>query len=427
VTLIEGSSRLGGKVWTEYTDNLVIEHGPDSVVSYRPEALGLARELGLGDKIEEVASSRVVYMRSGNKLRPLPASMGIILPARLWPFVTTGILSIPDKLRAGFDLVLPRKLTTGEDISIGEFLKYRLGPAMVRKFADPLVGGIYGASVDDLSLDAVLPSLRHNEEKHRALLLAARAGRPRGPQKKGASPFRSLQGGMGTLIDAVAGATRSSGVTIITGEMVEASILDSHEYDAVLLAGGVGSSAKLLADRVPEAATILGQIPMSSSTVVTLAYTEDQIGTGAAAHGWLEAQAAPVSGITVSTAKWAERAPEGQVLLRAFVPARLGAIASAPDDELLTAIKTHLAQIMGVRGEPWLTRITRWAGVMPSYTVGHLTRVAAIEKALESTPWRIAGSALHGVGLPDCIGSAKRAVGALLGVDSVVSSGDSRV
>jgi len=418
VTLVEAENRLGGKVWTETTDNLVIEHGPDSVINYRPEALGLARELGLGDSIEEVASSRVVYMRSGGKLRPLPASMGIILPARLWPFVTTGILSIPDKLRAGFDLVLPRKLSSGEDQSIGEFLAYRLGPAMVRKFADPLVGGIYGASVDDLSLDAVLPSLRQNEDDHRSLLLAARATRPRGPQKKGASPFRSLAGGMGTLIDSLAEANRNAGVEIVLGEQVEPSILDSGEYDHILLAGGVGSSKGLLADHVPEAAAILSQTPLSSSTVVSLAYDQDQVGTGAAAHGWLEAQVAPVSGITVSSAKWPGRAPEGTVLLRAFVPARLGAIAGAPDAELLSAVKSHLGEVMGVRGAPSMTRITRWTNVMPTYTVGHLTRTQAVEKALELTHVRIAGSAVHGVGLPDCIGSARRIVQSWKGLQS---------
>jgi len=418
VTLVEASDRLGGKVWTETSDGFVIEHGPDSVINYRGEALHMARELGLADRIEEVASSRMVYMRSGGKLRPLPASMGIILPARLMPFVTTGILSPTDKLRAGFDLILPRKLVPGEDMSIGEFLKYRLGPAMVRKFADPLVGGIYGASVDDLSLDAVLPSLRQNEEAHRALLLAARASRPRGPQKKGASPFRSLRGGMGTLIDAAHKAARESGVKIVLGESVEPGILSSTEYDHVLLAGGVGSSATLLKDHSPRASQILGQTPLSSSTVVTLAYTQEQVGTGAASHGWLEAQAAPVSGITVSSAKWAQRAPEGTVLIRAFVPARLGAIAQVPDQELLAAIQDHLRDVMGVRGEPSMTRITRWAQVMPTYTVGHLNRVEAIEKALESTPWRVAGSAIHGVGLPDCIGSARRIVQSWKGLQS---------
>jgi len=44
VILLEASSRLGGKVRTEMTDGYVIEHGPDSFVSYRPAALELDQD-----------------------------------------------------------------------------------------------------------------------------------------------------------------------------------------------------------------------------------------------------------------------------------------------------------------------------------------------------------------------------------------------
>ncbi|MFZ1410164.1 MAG: protoporphyrinogen oxidase, partial [Micropruina sp.] len=67
-----------------------------------------------------------------------------------------------------------------------------------------------------------------------------------------------------------------------------------------------------------------------------------------------------------------------------------------------------------------LTRITRWSGVMPKYVVGHLTTVAAVEAALAERPtWRIAGSALRGVGVPDCIADGRRAtVAALAAVET---------
>ena len=51
---------------------------------------------------------------------------------------------------------------------------------------------------------------------------------------------------------------------------------------------------------------------------------------------------------------------------------------------------------------------------MPQYTVGHLDRVAALEAAWPHYPtWRVAGAALRGVGVPDCIAgrpSRRRAV-----------------
>lgn len=196
VLLVEASDRFGGKLHTEVVDDLLIEHGPDSFVSYRPAAARLAEEVGLGDAVIGTSGSRLVYLRSRGRLRPLPAGMGMVLPTRLWPFVTTGILSPLDKLRAGLDLVLPRQLRDGEDIAIGAFLRQRLGGGIVRRFADPMVGGIYGSSVDELSLDAVLPSLRADERAYRSLMLAAlAAGRKTRAAGRGpGSPFRTLLG-----------------------------------------------------------------------------------------------------------------------------------------------------------------------------------------------------------------------------------------
>ncbi|MDQ7992478.1 MAG: protoporphyrinogen oxidase, partial [Propionicimonas sp.] len=345
------------------------------------------------------------------------------LPTRLWPFVTTPILSVGDKLRAGADLVMPRQLTEA-DVAIGAFLRRRLGDGVVRKFADPLVGGIYGASVDELSLDAVLPSLRQNEADHRSLMVASlAAGRQRsraaraaseGSPKGPGSPFRALAGGLGTLTDTLVERLRAAGADLRTATPVTS--LADHSADAVILAGGVASSAALLRADLPDAAAALGGVPLTSSTVVTLGYREDAFAEPPAHHGWLEAGPAPISGVTVSSAKWPGRAPSGRVLLRAFVPARLGPIANAPDDELLDRVLGHVTGPLGLRADPELVRVTRWSGVMPSYTVGHPARVAAVEAALAIRPrWRVAGSALYGVGVPDCIADGRRQVVAAVG------------
>jgi oxygen-dependent protoporphyrinogen oxidase len=57
---------------------------------------------------------------------------------------------------------------------------------------------------------------------------------------------------------------------------------------------------------------------------------------------------------------------------------------------------------------------------MPTYTVGHLDRVSAVEAALGDVPgWYPAGSALHGVGVPECIADGRRAAReALVGLGS---------
>ena len=420
IVLVESSGDLGGKLRTEVADGLLIEHGPDSFVSYRPAAAILAGEVGLGDQVIGTSGSRLVFLRSRGKLRPLPQGMGMVLPTRLAPFVLTGILSPLDKARAGADLVLPRQLRDGQDTSIGAFLRRRLGGGIVARFADPMVGGIYGASVDELSLDAVLPSLRQDEAAHRSLMLASlaagRRARRAAPARGAGSPFQTLRGGVGSLVDALARALAGAGAELRTGTTVEALRPTPHggvvatlgdgttvEADAVVLAGGVRSSASLLAAVAPTSAEALAAIPLATSNVVTLAYPAGAFPGPVTSHGWLEADRAPISGVTVSSAKWAGRAPEGTVLIRAFVPERVGPIAHAGDTDLLAAVRAHVEAVMGLTSAPALTRITRWHEVMPKYTVGHLDRVAAVTAGLAHLPaWRVAGSALRGVGIPDC-------------------------
>ena len=423
VLLVEASGRFGGKVHTERTDGLLIEHGPDSFVSYRPAALQLAEELGLSGDVISTSGTRTVHLRARGRLQPMPAGMGMVLPSRLWPFVTTGILSPADKLRAGVDLVLPRRLVAGQDTSIGAFLRARLGAGIVRRFADPMIGGIYGAGVDELSLDAVLPSLRADEEAHRSLMLAAIAQgrRARAGGRGPGSPFRTFAGGLGSLVDALVDQLVSAGADLrLTTRVTDlrpdgdgaVAVLDdgsTEPVDAVILAGGVRSSTELLAEAAPESSAALSRIPLATSTVVTLAYPTAAFRTPVTSHGWLEADPAPISGITVSSAKWAGRAGADTVLIRAFVPERLGPIAMAGDEELLAAVTGHLAHVLGTTQQPGLVRIARWPAMMPKYVVGHLDTVAAADAGLAHLPnWRLAGSAVRGVGVPDCIVDGRR-------------------
>jgi len=431
VVVVEADARLGGKLRTETSDGLLVEHGPDSFVAYRPAALTLIDELGLSDQVISISGVRTVYLHARGRLRPLPAGMGMVLPTRLWPFVTTGILSPLDKLRACLDLLLPRQLRDGDDVSIGGFLRSRLGSGIVQRFADPMVGGIYGAGVDELSLDAVLPSLRADEAKHRSLMLASLAnGRTaRGSARGANSPFRTLAGGLGSLVDALAEHLTAAGVDLRTGVGVrslrptagggaDAGFTDgtTGSFDAVVLAAGVTGSAELLADAAPAAAAALGRVPLASSTVVTLAYPADAFAAPVTTHGWLEAEPAPISGVTVSSAKWAGRAPSDVVLIRAFVPGRLGAIAAAPDAELVPAVTGHIRRVLGARRPHSSVRVARWPGMMPKYTVGHLSRVAEVEAGLAHLPsWRVAGSPLRGVGVPDCVADGRRQAALALG------------
>lgn len=435
---VEAASHWGGKVRTEVIDGFLIEAGPDSFVSYRPAAITWARELGLGDDIISTTDPRTVHLRLAGDMVPMPAGMGLVLPTQFAPFVRTALFTWPQKLRAGMDVVMPRRLPPG-DISVGEFLAERLGTGLVERLADPMLGGVYGASVYDLSLDAVLPQLRTYEDDHRSLLVAALS---QGRQARraaagsasagtaGGSPFRSLRHGMGSLVAAAVAHCNASGLADLragvsvtslaaTPEGTLANLSDGSTVtaDTVVFATPADVTAGLIGDHLPKAAAVMNSVVRGSTAVVNLGYRAAAFDTAPQGHGFLEAgpQPAVFSGVTFSSLKWAGRAPAGTVLLRAFLPSRSAWLAMRFDDEVVAAVHDQLAAILGIHDKPVVRSVSRWLDVMPTYTVGHLDRMAALDKAMAVRPdWALAGASYRGVGVPDCIASGRAAADSVL-------------
>lgn len=426
VTLVDASPMAGGKIRTERVDGFTIEHGPDSFVSYRPAAAELATRFGLGDQFISVSEPRVVHLRSARGMVPMPKGMGLVLPTQLGPFVTTRLFTWPQKLRAGLDLVLPRYLDDA-DMAIGQFLRHRLGQAVIERLADPLIGGIYGTSIEELSVDAVLPMLRAYEKDSRSLILASLKSARTSRSGSGGSPFRTLRGGLGDLVDAVTSYLRAqpgyeerfgaAGVECTTTSTGSSRLRlasgEEFEVDAVIFATPAPVTATLVAGELPDAAAALRTIPHASTAVVTLGYDADAFPTPPVGHGFLDSgSGSQSSGCTITSAKWVCRAPEGSVLIRSFLPERSRALQDQPDEQVFAAIEKDVAKTFGARRAPVIRRVARWENLMPKYVVGHKDRVAVIDDAFAARPqWRLAGASYRGVGLPDVITSGRTAAG----------------
>jgi oxygen-dependent protoporphyrinogen oxidase len=415
VTLLEASDQWGGKVYTVRHEGYLLETGPDSFVSYKPAAKALAVSLGLEPDLISPTEPREVALHVGDRMLPLPQAMGLVLPTRLGPMASTRLLSPAQKLRAGLDVVLPRRL--GEaDVSIGDFLTARLGRGIVDAIADPLFGGIHGTSVDELSLDAVLPMLRTHETEHRSLLLASlRQGRAarKSLRASGGSPFLSLTRGMGSLVDALVDRLVELGVDLRLRTPATPADLDA---DRVVFATPAPVVAGLLEETLPEAGALAAGFRHASTAVVHLGMPVESFANPPRGHGFLEAGAdrAVFSGVTWSSNKWPGRAPEGHVLARVFLPQRSQRWTERPDVEVFATVEGQLNQVIG----PFactMRHLTRWRNAMPVYEVGHLDRVAAMEAAIARRPgWVLAGASWRGVGVPDAIASGTRAAESLL-------------
>jgi oxygen-dependent protoporphyrinogen oxidase len=424
VTLAEAGPRLGGKIATERVEGFTIERGPDSFLVTRPAAASLARELGLGEDLVGTKDPRAVFIRHQGRLVPMPEGLGLVLPTKALPFAKTRLFSWPEKVRMARDVVWPRILPP-DDIAVGTFLRQRLGSPLVDRLAGPLVGGVYGTPIDELSLDAVVPQLRAAELGHRSLLFAglsdgramrrAMAARPKGSKSLGV--FASLRGGMDTLTDALVASLDGGGVQVRTGLGVRTLLRSgagvvarfgdgSHaRFDGVVIAAPANVAAVLLDDELPAVSRALDVIPHGTSILVTLAYPRDRVAHPLVGHGYLipPSEGGAIAACTWTSEKWPDRAPDDAVLLRMFVRDE-GEWTSLSDEALVAAARADAERTLGITGSPLLVRVGRHESSMPRYTVGHLRRVAAIDSAMTAWPAvTLTGASYRGVGLPDCV------------------------
>src|SRR5688572_6028162 len=207
LTLIEASARLGGTLLTDKRGDFLLERGPDSFISEKPEAVALAKRLGLESRlIETNANYRRSFIVRNGRLRPVPEGFQLLAPSRLWPFITSDIFSVTGKARMAADLFLPRRSANGvADESLASFVRRRLGREALERMAQPMVGGIYTADPETLSLRATLPRFLDMERDHRSLILAMlrKARSQTGTSGARYSLFLSFDQGLEVLVSAL--------------------------------------------------------------------------------------------------------------------------------------------------------------------------------------------------------------------------------
>ena len=430
VTILEASSRLGGTIHTDHHDGFLLERGPDSFISEKPYALALAKRLGLESQLIQTneAYRRSFIVREG-RLRAVPDGFQLMAPSRMWPFITSDIFSLAGKARMAADLFLPRRNTNGTpDESLASFVRRRLGEEALARMAQPMVGGIYTADPETLSLRATLPRFLEMEQKHRSLILAmARQGRAEKTGTSGArySLFLSFDRGMQVLVDAVTQInadfrvkTRAQRVTLDQGWKITTDKGEQFEADAVCLAVPAYVAASLLAETHENLADKLRQIKYASTATINFGYRRAAIAHPLNGFGFVVPfiEKRSLIACTFSSVKFPGRAPDDHVLLRAFAGGALQPeIFALAESEMSTRVEADLRELLGISEDPRFIEVAKWERSMPQYEVGHLDRVNEIEALATEIPGlALAGNAYRGAGIPDCIRSGEAAAESLL-------------
>lgn len=426
VTLYEASDRIGGKIKTVYQDGFVLECGPDGYMARKPTLTELITELGLDEQlVRSQTGTSYIYVR--NKLRQMPKGSVMGIPTKFWPMVKTDLFTWRGKARAGMDLVLPR-VYAGEDISLDTFFRTRLGSEVVESMIEPLLSGIYNGTLQDMSIESTFPQFITIEQKTRSLILGMKALTPpvqAGVKPREAGKFLSLQNGLGTLIEAL----RPSIDRLHTGTRVasvrphEIELEDGmiEPFDGIILATSPNAFGPLL--EIPEAER-LSQLKRTSSITVLAAFDEKDVaaldGTG---YVIAKAEANALTACSWMHKKWPHMAPKGKALLRVYIGSDfVPDLLAATDEAIAEFALGELRKIQHV-GTPLFTKIERHVDTMPQYEVGHKQHVHAFEHALSALDGvEACGAILHGVGLPDCVDSAKQAVVRTMAAKQVVRS-----
>lgn len=423
VTVLEASDRIGGKLLPGGIAGVRVDFGAESMLARRPEAVGLAREVGLSDRLQPPATATASIWTRG-ALRPMPKGHVMGVPGMA--SALSGVLSEEGLRRIERDADLPRT-EFGDDVAVGEYVAARLGREVVDRLVEPLLGGVYAGDAYRISMRSAVPQLFEAARAHASLTEAVREIQAKAAAAQQTGPvFMGIEGGVGGLPLAVAESVRARGGDILTGTPVTALhrtreawrvVADDRvlNADAVVVAVPAPAAAGLLYAEAPDAATELAAVEYASMALVTLAYR--RAGTALPeGSGFL---VPPVDGRTIKAStfasqKWAWIADEdpGILVLRTSVGRYGETEILTRDDEYLVSVSRHdLREATGLTAEPVETRVTRWTDGLPQYPVGHHARVARIREHVAELPGlAVCGAAYDGVGIPACIASAYAAV-----------------
>jgi oxygen-dependent protoporphyrinogen oxidase len=446
LSIFEAGSRAGGTIKSYEREGFLLEGGPDSFISEKPEALRLAARLGLLDRlIQTNAANRRSFIVRNGRLLPVPEGFQLLAPSIIWPFISSPIFSWRGKARMALDLVIPPKqLYPDSDESLASFVRRRLGTEALDRMAQPMIGGIYTADPEQLSLRATMPRFLEMEREHGSVIRAmiARRRRSQVQQTKDTSGaryslFLSFDRGIQVLVDSLVSKIGHARIrfnrTVSSLRSLEAGrwALGTNEgnegtFDAVVIALPAHRAAQLLDQVDSKISAALASIPYASTATINLAYNKADVPHPLDGFGFVvpRIEGRKIIACSFSSTKYPGRAPQSGVLLRAFAGGALQPeIFDLNEAELLRAVLDEMRALLGITAAPVFSIVEKWPRSMAQYHLGHPQLVSQLQTRVAAyRGLQLAGNAYEGAGIPDCIRSGEAAADLLVGEFLAASS-----
>ncbi|MDP0498409.1 MAG: protoporphyrinogen oxidase [Verrucomicrobiota bacterium JB024] len=411
VRLLEKSTRTGGCIQTVRRDGYLVETGPNTMMLSSLQTAMFLGELGLGDELllsSDVAKNRYIY--KGGETVAVPTGPG--------KFFKSPLLSAKGKLRLMKEPFVKKPANLAEE-SLASFVQRRLGQDALDFMAEPAVSGIYAGDPKRLSAQHAFPKIHELENRYGSLV----KGAFKGGMRKAPGSFRAVMAtfkdGMQALPAKLAerlGDALTLGATVTAISRTDRWLVSweadggqhSAEADTLILAVPAYAVRDLpLPENAKQTLFDLHEIPYPPVTSFSVGYRREQVGHALDGFGVLvpAVEQRKVLGVLFPSSVYSDRAPEGHVLLTAFIGGmRQPTLATLSEEEHLALLKTELAAILGVTGEPTFTERTLWRKAIPQYNVGHGNFLAMIDKAERENPGlHLCGNYRGGIAVGQCL------------------------
>jgi oxygen-dependent protoporphyrinogen oxidase len=386
--LLERDAVLGGKIRSNREQGYLCEAGPPGFLDNKPSTLALSRRLGLESRLlKSNDEARKRYIFTGGMLK--------LLPEDPVSFVLSDLMSIRGKLRLAVEFLLPQG-DPSEDESVAAFVRRRLGDEALEKLIDPMSAGIYAGDPSVMSLRSAFPKVFQIEQQFGGLLKGmlglqkmAKARGQEGPKTAGpGGALWSFWEGASELTDRLAATLEEHRVQAgagveglergpagwgvrVLGEEIEG-------VDAVVVATPAYDAAALLGPLDPALGDLFHAIPYVPAAVACTGYRKEDLPRPADGFGFLipKAEGRKILGSRWDSSTFANRAPEGTVLLTQIVGgARNPELVALGDEELRAVMREEMRITMGIEAEEAYLKVARWSRAIPQYTVGHEARL----------------------------------------------------
>ena len=421
VHVYEKDNRVGGSIITEKEEGYLIDLGPNSALETSDTLRELIRELGLEDqKVYGNEASNNRYVVRDGKLHPIPMS-----PPK---FLKTKLFSTSAKLRLLKEPFI--KPTDGNDISLADFVRYRLGGEFLDYAINPFVAGVYAGDPENLSTQAAFPKLYALEQKYgsfiKGTIKGARERKKRGEVSKDRAKLFSFIDGMQIFPDTIAAKldgkiTLNAQVEVLNKsngglavEIASNGKKDIKNFDLVLLSTPADGLSKILSNLASKEAGRIEKTEYPPVAVVFMGFKQDKILRDLDGFGFLipKVENKQILGSIWSSNIFPKRAPEGYAAFTTFVGGtRQPENGLLPDDKLEEIVLKDLNDLVDLNGTPDFIKIKKWQRAIPQYTMGY-PEVQQMFGDLENRfpGLYFAGNFRRGIGMGDSVLSAHETV-----------------